>query len=155
MRWVGMVATAAALILAVSPATAQEGAVQKPRTVVVKMVDFAFEPATLTVSVGDTVRFVQTTASPHNVEFRTVPEGAELAEIPVPPAEGPSGTLSSPSSPPARMGRYLTQVGETYEFLIDEHFAAGTYGYVCTPHEALGMTGTIVVIVVEDRGREK
>jgi plastocyanin len=50
------------------------------------------------------------------------------------------------------MGRYLTQVGETYEFLIDEHFAAGTYDYVCTPHEALGMTGTIVV---EDRGRKK
>ncbi len=152
MRWVGMVATAAATILAVSPATAQEGAGRRPRTVVVKMVDFAFEPATLTVSVGDTVRFVQTTASPHNVEFRTVPEGAELAELPVPPAEGPSGTLSSPSSPPARMGRYLTQVGETYEFLIDEHFAAGTYDYVCTPHEALGMTGTIVV---EDRGWEK
>lgn len=149
MRWVGMVATVAATILVVSSATAQEGAAQKPRTVVVKMVDFAFEPATLTVSVGDTVRFVQTTTSPHNVEFRTVPEGAELAEIPVPPAEGPSGTLSSP---PARMGRYLTQVGETYEFLIDEHFAAGTYDYVCTPHETLGMTGTIVV---EDRGREK
>lgn len=149
MRWVGMVATVAATILVVSSATAQEGAAQKPRTVVVKMVDFAFEPATLTVSVGDTVRFVQTTTSPHNVEFRTVPEGAELAEIPVPSAEGPSGTLSSP---PARMGRYLTQVGETYEFLIDAHFAAGTYDYVCTPHETLGMTGTIVV---EDRGREK
>ncbi|MEE8558941.1 MAG: plastocyanin/azurin family copper-binding protein, partial [Myxococcota bacterium] len=96
MRWVGMVATVAATILVVSSATAQEGAAQKPRTVVVKMVDFAFEPATLTVSVGDTVRFVQTTTSPHNVEFRTVPEGAELAENPVPPAEGPSGTLSSP-----------------------------------------------------------
>lgn len=149
MRWVGMVATTAALILTVSPATAQEGALQKPRTVVVKMVDFGFEPATLMVSVGDTVRFVQATASPHNVEFRTVPEGAELAEIPVPPAEGPSGTLSSP---PALMGRYLTQVGETYEILIDEHFAAGTYDYACTPHETLGMTGTIVV---EDPGREK
>jgi plastocyanin len=141
--------TISLLLVSLTHAIAQDETAEANRTVVVNMVDFGFDPTEITVLPGDTVRFVQTTASPHNVEFRTVPEGAELAENPVPPAEGPSGTLSSP---PPKMGRYLTQVGETYEFLIDEHFAAGTYDYVCTPHETLGMTGTIVV---EDRGRKK
>lgn len=141
--------TISLLLVSLTHAIAQDEIAEANRTVVVNMVDFGFDPTEITVLPGDTVRFVQTTATPHNVEFRTVPEGAELAENPVPPAEGPSGTLSSP---PPKMGRYLTQVGETYEFLIDEHLAAGTYDYVCTPHEALGMTGTIVV---EDRGRKK
>lgn len=102
-----------------------------PVTVEVRMVDkspteFVFEPAEVTVRPGDVVRFVQTGVMPHNVEFRAVPEGVELA-----------GDV--------QMGRYLTRKGETYDLVIDERFGAGKYDYVCTPHSALGMTGTISV----------
>ncbi|HWV55827.1 MAG TPA: multicopper oxidase domain-containing protein, partial [Longimicrobiales bacterium] len=45
----------------------------------------------------------------------------------------------------AWMGPYLTTAGEVYEIAIDERFPDGTYTFVCTPHLALGMTGTITV----------
>jgi plastocyanin len=98
--------------------------------VVVKMVDksateFVFEPADITVSPGQTVRFVQTGAMPHNVEFRDLPAGTNLGA--------------------AAMGPFLLAAGETYEVTIDDRFAPGTHKYVCTPHEIMGMVGTITV----------
>lgn len=101
-----------------------------PKVVVVKTVDisatsFAFDPADITVIPGDTVRFTQTTATPHNVEFRAVPAGTNLGA--------------------ARMGPFLTSAGATYDVVIDARFATGVHNYVCTPHEAMGMQGTIAV----------
>lgn len=104
--------------------------VRAPKVVVVKTVDvspteFKFEPANLTVIPGDTVRFTQTTATPHNVEFRAVPAGTNLGS--------------------AKMGPFLTTVGATYDVVIDARFATGVHNYVCTPHEVMGMKGTITV----------
>ena len=101
-----------------------------PRVVVVKTGDvspteYKFEPANFTVVPGDTVRFTQTTATPHNVEFRAVPAGTNLGA--------------------ARMGPFLTTAGATYDVVIDARFATGAHDYVCTPHEAMGMKGTITV----------
>lgn len=99
-------------------------------TVVVKMVDksateFAFEPANVVVKPGDVVRFVQTVATPHNVEFKDVPAGATLGV--------------------ERMGPFLVQPNDTYEVPIGAGFKAGTYKFVCTPHEMMGMMGSITV----------
>ncbi len=98
--------------------------------IIVKMVDvstteFKFDPAEISVQPGDTVRFVQAGAMPHNVDFRVMPEGTDLGD--------------------AKMGPFLTTPDETYDVVIDGRFAAGEHGFVCTPHEFMGMTGTLTV----------
>lgn len=99
------------------------------RLLIVKMVElsatYRYQPATATVNPGDTVRFVQTSAMPHNVEFTKTPSGAKLGS--------------------AKMGPYLTAPGQTYDVVIDTRFPDGQYRYMCTPHFALGMLGVIVV----------
>lgn len=111
---------------------AQTDTATEEDVVVVKMVDksateFAFEPATVTVSPGQTIRFVQEGVQPHNVEFRDPPPEASLDDV--------------------LMGPFLVQRGQTYEVIVDDRFIEGSYPYVCTPHEAMGMKGTIVVEV--------
>lgn len=100
------------------------------KTIVVKMVDkslteYAFEPADIVVNRGDVVRFVQTSSTPHNVEFKELAAGTSL-----------NGD---------RVGPYLTQPDEVYEVAIDDRFAAGAHRFVCTPHEFMGMVGTLTV----------
>ena len=118
-----------AVFLATAPAERLTGA-SGFETIVVKMVhkspsEFVFEPANITVRRGDIVRFVQTSTSPHNVEFRDVPEGTEL-----------NGST---------VGPYLIQMGETYDVVIDARFTTGEHAYVCTPHQFKGMVGMITV----------
>ncbi len=126
----------AALILmllaaaAVGPPDANAQTTPTDDVVVVEMVEksateYAFQPARVTVAPGQVVRFVQTGAVPHNVEFKDTPEGARLDAI--------------------RMGPFLMGRGESYEVPIDERFADGVYDYVCTPHVMMGMSGEIVV----------
>lgn len=100
------------------------------KLVVVKMVDvsateYRFEPAQVTLAPGDTLRFVQTAATPHNVDLRGTPAGAQVGA--------------------AQMGPYLTVSGDSYSLVMDARFPAGTYQYVCTPHEMLGMKATFTV----------
>lgn len=100
------------------------------RLVIVKMVElsataYRFQPATVTVNPGDTVRFIQTSAMPHNVEFTKTPAGAKLGS--------------------ATMGPFLIAPSQTYDLVIDSRFSSGQYRYMCTPHFALGMLGAIVV----------
>ncbi len=126
-----VIVTAAALaVFVVSSGAAQGRAAAHARTVVVKMVDkspteFHFEPAQLTVQRGDTVRFLQTGTTPHNVEFQNPPPGTALgAQL---------------------MGPFLMKAGETYDVVIDARFAGGEHRFVCTPHQTMGMTGTLTV----------
>lgn len=98
--------------------------------VVVKMVEksatsYAFEPSHIQVKPGMTIRFIQEGSVPHNVEFKDAPRGVDLGQ--------------------ARMGRFLLQKGDTYELTIDDRFAQGDYRFVCTPHEVMGMTGSLTV----------
>lgn len=124
------------------PLVAQDAEVDA-QTVTIEMSDFAFQPARVTVRTGDTVRFVQATNTPHNVEFRQVPDGARLGDEYVVPVEE-IGTRPA-TYPPHRNGPYLLHEGEAYEFVVTDAFVAGNYDYVCTPHEPMGMTGTLVV----------
>ncbi|MDQ2766267.1 MAG: plastocyanin/azurin family copper-binding protein [Gemmatimonadota bacterium] len=85
-----------------------------------------FEPVRIVVHRGDIVRFVQRGGIPHNVEFRSVPPGTELAA--------------------QRVGPMLVTRGESYDVVIDSRFAPGKHVYVCGPHEVLGMAGIIYVV---------
>lgn len=100
------------------------------RMVTVRAVDvsptvFAYEPAQVTVVVGDTVRFIQASAFPHNVEFIDPPAGSQLGS--------------------ARVGPYLLKKQQAYDVVIDARFVTGSYRYNCTPHVALGMAGALTV----------
>ncbi len=100
------------------------------KVVMVKMVDvsataFKFDPETVTAAPGDTVRFTQTSKTPHNVELKAVPAGVDAGG--------------------AKMGPFLTTENATYDLVLDAKFAPGTYQFACTPHEMLGMKGTLNV----------
>lgn len=101
-----------------------------PKAILVKAMDvsateFKWSPADITVNPGDTIRFEQTTATPHNVEFKETPAGADLGA--------------------SKMGPFLVAAGDHYDLVIDGRFKPGAYKYVCTPHELMGMKGTITV----------
>lgn len=84
-----------------------------------------FEPANVTVRRGDVIRWIQADSkAAHNVSFSM--------------AQGnPAGFQAPPDGP------YLTTEGQTYELKVD--WEPGTYNYVCVPHMATGMTGTVTV----------
>ena len=76
----------------------------------------AFEPSTVTIKAGDTVKFVNNKLAPHNAVFEGHEEysHSELAFAP----------------------------GESWE----ETFAtSGTYDYYCEPHRGAGMVGKVIV----------
>lgn len=87
-----------------------------------------FEPASITIKAGETVDFVNGSPLIHTVtadpakareaDNVSLPEGAETFD---------SGNLAP---------------GESFSHTFTE---PGTYQYFCIPHEAAGMTGTIVV----------
>lgn len=100
-------------LMSVSPAAAD--------TVTVKMgADsgmLAFEPSTVTIKAGDTVKWVNNKLPPHNIIF-----------------EGGAADKSH--------DQLMFSPGESYEATFSE---AGTYTYYCAPHRGAGMTGKIVV----------
>ena len=92
-----------------------------------------FEPAELTVAVGDTVTWGFASAG-HNVCCRADDnDGVGV------PAEAEGFASYGPDESPD--GSFVPR-GETYEHTFD---APGQYNYVCIPHDDLGMTGTIHV----------
>jgi len=95
----------------------------------------AFEPNTITIPAGATVRFTNVAGGPHNITFwsDSVPAGGAAALN-----AGMKNTVDNLSGP------FLTQPNETY----DVSFAGapkGTYKGYCTPHLTLGMKITIKV----------
>jgi plastocyanin len=109
-----MVLVAGTLLMAVAPAAAD--------TVTVKMgADngmLAFEPSSVTIKKGDTVKWVNNKLPPHNIMF----EDKSLSD------KSHDAMMFSP--------------GEAYEVTFD---SAGTYSYYCAPHRGAGMAGTITV----------
>ncbi len=76
----------------------------------------AFEPSTLNISAGDTVKFVNNKLAPHNAVFEGHDElsHSDLAFAP----------------------------GESWE---ETFSTAGTYDFYCEPHRGAGMVGKVVV----------
>jgi len=76
----------------------------------------AFEPSSITISTGDTVKFVNNKLAPHNAVF----DGHE--------------DLSHPD--------LAFAPGESWEKTFS---TAGSYDFYCEPHRGAGMVGTVVV----------
>ena len=91
-----------------------------------------FVPEELTVSVGDTVTW-DFQAPTHNVA--AWPEMHDQISIP----DGAEGFGTMPQDGDAFA---TVEEGETFEHTFE---TAGEYTYVCTPHAASGMVGTIIV----------
>ncbi|GHE83886.1 copper-binding protein [Amycolatopsis deserti] len=79
----------------------------------VEMMNFAFSPASLTVSVGDTVTWTNHDSAPHNV---VVTDG------------------------PVKFSSPLIQQGETYSYTFTQ---AGEYSYYCSVHPDMKATITV------------
>jgi len=95
----------------------------------VQVANFQFTPASLNANVGDTIKWVWVSGF-HTTTSRTIPGGASAWDE----------TMSSGST--------------TFSYKIT---TAGTYNYVCIPHEDGGMIGTITAstvlpVVIKDFG---
>jgi plastocyanin len=96
---------------------------------------YRFEPADLTVKAGDAVKFVMVSGGPHNVAFN---EGEVAA----------AGKAQLTANIPNAAAPLTSQMVMNPNEAITVSFAgvaAGKYGYICTPHQAMGMKGTITV----------
>jgi plastocyanin len=99
--------------------------------------DYVYQPAELTIRPGDRVRWVNVSGGPHNVAFYAdrIPPGAlEVLNAAMPERLGGQDLV----------GKLLMDDGASYEI----SFAGapeGTYAYLCTPHEMMGMQATLIV----------
>jgi plastocyanin len=96
---------------------------------------YRYEPATITIKRGDAVKWVMVSGGPHNVDFdeNGIPSGAATqlaANMP-----NNQGNLAS-----------VMMMNPNEEYTVS--FAgvpAGNYPYVCVPHLAMNMRGTVTV----------
>ena len=95
----------------------------------------AFEPSTITVPAGATVRFTNVSGGPHNITFwsDSIPAGGAAVL-----QAGMKNTVDNLSGP------FLTQPNETYDVSF-ANAPKGTYKGYCTPHLTLGMKIAIKV----------
>jgi len=103
----------------------------------VGMGDSAYEPAEVTVDVGDTVVWKNTSGRAHTVTaYDTgVPEGGTYFA-----SGGFDDEQAARDAWTRGAGGIVT--GDTYEHTFE---TAGEYEYVCIPHERQEMIGTVVV----------
>jgi plastocyanin len=127
----GAATTPAAGAVAAAPATGQ--------THEVKMIGdatgYKFDPANITVKQGDAIKFVMVSGGPHNVAFQNVTDAAAKAQL---DANMPGQKLGELSGP------FVMQPNEAYTISFAK-VPAGKYDYICTPHAAMNMKGTITV----------
>ena len=128
---------------AAAPAAAPTGAVAKIAATgadhEVKMYGddkgYRFEPSSITIKVGDGVKFVNVSGGPHNVAFDStaIPAGA-AAQL----------AANMPNAMSPLQSNFLMQPNEAYTVSF-AGVPAGTYTVHCTPHLAMNMKGTITV----------
>jgi len=104
---------------------------------VVDMRAVAFEPAELTVSQGDTVAWVHDGGEAHSVTALGdgIPEGATYWASGGFESEDAARSGWESGEGAVQSGQYYTHTFET----------TGTHEYVCIPHEAAGMVGSVTV----------
>jgi plastocyanin len=138
-------AAAPAAAASAAPAAAMAALPITGKTYEVKMVGdekgYRFEPASLTIKVGDGVKFVNVIGGPHNVAFNTVPDASKGqldANMPSQTGSGPGAKMGDLSGP------LLVAPNDTYTVSF-AGVTPGTYDVNCTPHLANNMKGTITV----------
>jgi plastocyanin len=97
--------------------------------VVAMTTGLGFSPEHVTIRVGETVEWRNRSPFTHTVTADAA-KVATPADVSLPIGAAP---FASDPVPP----------GETYRHHFD---VAGTYRYVCSPHEGLGMAGTVTVL---------
>lgn len=80
----------------------------------------AFQPAEVTIKVGDTVKWVNNKLAPHNVVFDS----------------------SAPNAEQLSHKGLAFAAGESFDITFSE---PGEYKYYCEPHRGAGMNGTVIV----------
>ena len=85
---------------------------------VINQTDMTFSPSSLTVNVGDVVRWVWSSGT-HTTSSRTIPAGALAWDNP------------------------LTSSVTSFEYTVT---IAGNYSYACTIHESMGMVGGFTAV---------
>ena len=107
------------------------------KTVEIKMVGdekgYRFEPANVTIKVGDAIKFTVVSAQPHNIAFHDVPADSK-AQL----------QANMPEAMGDMMGKMLMNPNEAYTISF-AGVKAGKYEFNCTPHLANNMKGTITV----------
>lgn len=133
---------AGSLAPAGTPAAAVAGGTEAPTTgatVTIKMVGdqsgYHFDPARVTIHVGDAVTFQNVMGGPHNVTFW---------KDSVPSTAGQQLQANMPNTSGPLTGPLLVQPNDSYTISFAKA-PAGTYKFYCMPHLALGMRGEIVV----------
>ena len=128
-------ATTAAADPAAAPVTGTTHEVQ----MVIDAGKYLFVPAQITVKEGDAIKYINVSGGPHNVQFKeeNVPDDMEtlLAN------NMPGGAM--PKLAPMS-GPLLMQPNETYTISF-AGIKPGEYPFTCTPHEAMGMNGSVTV----------
>lgn len=94
---------------------------------------YRYDPVDLTIKAGDGVRWLMISGAPHNVQFEGVPADARAQLA-------------------ANMPNQLTDLGSPIMINPDEKYEMsfagvkpGKYNYVCTPHLANNMRGSVTV----------
>lgn len=85
-----------------------------------------FEPNSVTIKPGDTVKWVNNKVAPHNVVFDSSKMDDSLAT-----KASHKGLFFSP--------------GESYETTFPADTPAGEYPFYCEPHRGAGMAGKVIV----------
>ncbi|NEP36098.1 MULTISPECIES: plastocyanin [unclassified Moorena] len=104
----------ATFAMSVAPATAATVEVKMGST---KGSPMQFDKNKVTISAGDTVKWVNTKMPPHNVIF-----------------EGDAADKSHK--------KLVYKIGESFTATFDQ---PGIYSYYCQPHRGAGMKGTVIV----------
>ena len=132
-------AAGAAAILALSAFTPRGAAPADPPVHVVRMTmtgtTARFDPATVTVSPGDRVRFVVASGAPHNVAFDPAKVPADVRRVLTAAMPNPIQPLSGP---------LLLNAGDSYTISF-AGVKPGRYEFFCMPHVGMAMKGTVVV----------
>lgn len=95
---------------------------------------YRFEPAEITIKQGDGIKWVMVSGGPHNVAFDQAAVGAAASQL----------TANMPNQASPLSSPFLMNANETYTISF-ANVPAGSYDYVCTPHQAMGMKGKITV----------
>ena len=88
-----------------------------------------FQPSTVTIKPGDTVKWVMNKVPPHNAVF-------DAPKIP-----GADKVVAKQLS----HDKLTFSPGESFEATFPEDIAPGTYPFYCQPHRGAGMAGKIIV----------
>ena len=94
---------------------------------------YRYEPVDITIKAGDGIKWVFVSGGPHNVQFQAVPPAARAALSANMPNQ-----ISDLSSP------MMLNPNEEYQVSF-AGMKPGKYDYICTPHIANNMKGSVTV----------